>query len=141
MDARIQTLLQGNSLLWRGREISGLKALPTGFIALDSALPGGGWPRGAIVEIVASCHGIGELRLLIPARAQLSCERRIAWINPPCIPYAPALEREGIRLEDIVIVNPKPEDFGWTMEQLLRVCGMVVAWPGKLGRNGIRRLQ
>jgi hypothetical protein len=141
MDTQIQALLQGNSLLWRGRECSGLRTIPTGFAALDSTLPGGGWPLGAIAEIVVPGHGMGELRLLMPALVEASRERRVAWIDPPFIPYAPALEAENIQLEKMVVVHSSPKDFGWTMEQLLRVCGMVMAWPRKLSRNVIRRLQ
>ncbi|MCP4042167.1 MAG: SOS cell division inhibitor SulA, partial [Gammaproteobacteria bacterium] len=73
--------------------------LATGFTGLDAALPGGGWPVGALTEIFTAGDGIGELRLIMPALARLSSEGRwIVWVTPPYIPYAPALQQEGMDL-------------------------------------------
>ena len=61
-------------------------------------LPGGGWPVGAITELMPEAQGIGELSLLLPALAQLSrAGRYLAWIAPPCLPYPPALAQHGLR--------------------------------------------
>jgi cell division inhibitor SulA/protein ImuA len=108
---------------------------------LDAALPGNGWPLGALVEIIVPQHGLGELRLLLPAMARLSARREIAWIDPPFIPYAQALIAQGVNIERLLVVHPKPQDFLWTTEQLLRVCGMTLSWPGKASWNTLRRLQ
>ena len=43
--------------------------LASGFPRLDAELPGGGWPRGALTELLAEHEGIGELGLLLPALA------------------------------------------------------------------------
>lgn len=58
--------------LWRasqlgrpGREI----AWATGFAALDGVLPGGGWPAGALTELLLPHPGVGEWRLLAPVLA------------------------------------------------------------------------
>ena len=73
-------------------------AVPTGFAELDAALPGGGWPVGAITELMPETQGIGELSLLMPALAHLSrAGRYLAWIAPPCLPYPPALVQHGLR--------------------------------------------
>ncbi len=40
----INRLLQHPSL-WRGRSLARVETFPSGFAALDAALPGGGWPR------------------------------------------------------------------------------------------------
>lgn len=61
---------------WRGgRPASpGPAAIPTGFPALDAALPGGGWPLGALMEVLEERQGIGALSLFLPALAHLSGE-------------------------------------------------------------------
>lgn len=58
--------------LWRasqlgrpGHEI----AWATGFAALDAVLPGGGWPAGALTELLLPHPGVGEWRLLAPVLA------------------------------------------------------------------------
>src|SRR6476619_4914417 len=53
---------------WRGDDLAFVAStLPTGYEALDRELPGGGWPRGQLIELLADDQGIGELRLLVPA--------------------------------------------------------------------------
>ena len=41
-----------------------LRTQPTGDARLDARLPGGGWPRGALTEILVEHDGLAELRLL-----------------------------------------------------------------------------
>ncbi|MFQ5935555.1 MAG: hypothetical protein ACE5LB_04000 [Acidiferrobacterales bacterium] len=96
----LDTLLQRRDI-WRGGQLSPPPAgiLPTGFSALDASIPEGGWPQGALTEILPLREGIGELRLVLPALARLSSKNRwIAWIAPPLFPYAPALASGGINL-------------------------------------------
>jgi hypothetical protein len=45
--------------------------LATGYPKLDRQLPGGGWPRQALTEILLEHYGTGELQLLMPALARL----------------------------------------------------------------------
>src|SRR5258708_29067046 len=85
--------------IWRGDSLSqaGAPTLPCGFPGLDAELPGGGWPAGALTEILPAHEGIVELRLLGPALAGLSKRGlRLASITPPHPPYAPALPAAGI---------------------------------------------
>lgn len=120
-------------------------SVPTGFSALDVQLPGGGWPSGALTEILPAHQGIGELRLLGPALAALSRKgRRLAWIAPPHLPYAPALDAAGIDLSTLLIVRTtKRGDTLWAAEQCLRAaaCGAVLLWPQQLKYAELRRLQ
>src|SRR6266576_2016146 len=55
--------------IWRGQALSraGTPTLPCGFPGLDAELPGGGWPAGALTEILPAHEGIGEMRLQIAA--------------------------------------------------------------------------
>jgi hypothetical protein len=70
-DKQLQELLAHPSV-WRGRSRAAVETLPTGFAALDAGLPGGGWPRHGLVEILTPRPGVGELYLLLPVLAALS---------------------------------------------------------------------
>jgi hypothetical protein len=117
----------------------------SGFPELDAALPNGGWQSGTIVELMPKEIGIGELRLLMPALARISQgERYVALVSPPYIPFAPALNNHGIRLEHLLIIRAeKNTDALWAIEQTLRCksFGAVVGWPESIRDRDVRRLQ
>jgi len=119
--------------------------LPTGFAALDGRLPGGGWPVGALTEVLPAAPGVGELGLLLPALARLSRRGRwLAWIDPPHIPYAPALSVAGVDLARVVTVRPAcPADALWAAEQALGsgAPGAVLMWLPQVADRALRRLQ
>ncbi len=134
--------------LWRAREQgtgSQPPGLPTGFAALDRCLPGGGWPRRGLIEILTDRHGIGELSLLMPALAAIcgeeSGEGWLAWISPPYQPYAPALAACRIDLRRVLVVRAQP--VAWAMEQALRsgACSAALAWASSGPLAVLRRLQ
>jgi hypothetical protein len=152
----LQHLLQAG-LVWRG-DAQGLSpsaspasrsGVATGHAALDAALPTGGWPRGALTEILHAAPGQGEVQLLLPALASLSqAQRYIAFIDPPWQPYAPALSLAGIDTRFLITLGPlAPADRLWALEQLLRSehCGAALIWPcamrQTLGTKTLRRLQ
>lgn len=146
MSIELDKLLQGVPVLWRGRDSTGSTTdIETGFDALDAALPGGGWPIGALTEILSEQPGIGELRLVMPALARLGLNgRRQAWIAPPHIPYPPALLASGIDLGSTLFVRPDHSaDTLWATEKMLRsgTCGAVLAWPKTSDFRVLRRLQ
>jgi hypothetical protein len=142
----LATLLSHPSI-WRGNQLGtvSVPSLPTGFTVLDAELPGRGWPVAALTEILPEHEGIGEIRVLGHALANLSSRGRwIAWIAPPHVPYAPALRAAGIDLERFFRVNTRSlRETLWAMEQSLRdnSCGAVVAWPEKISYPDLRRLQ
>lgn len=118
--------------------------LPTGFPALDAELPGGGWPGGALIEILADRPGIGELSLLLPALRRTPAERWQAWIAPPLTPYAPALARAGVALDRLLLIEPRHDgETLWAARQALTsgACSAVLAWPQRIDTAGLRRLQ
>lgn len=140
----IADLLQANSNLWRGREHAIADTCSTGFIALDAVLPGGGWPRGCLIELAPECHGIGELMLPLPALRALARDRKpIALVRPPYTPYAPALRRAGLPLRQLLwVAETKDEDAQWASEQLLRDgAGAVLVWSDVRDDRAMRRLQ
>ena len=65
----LDTLL-ADRRLWRGQPTARpASAEPTGHAALDAALPSGGWPESALVEVLLPADGLGELRLVLPTLA------------------------------------------------------------------------
>jgi hypothetical protein len=136
-----------NPAIWRGDEPArvALPGIPTGFSELDRELPGGGWPRGVVSELLTERTGIGELSLLMPALARLS--QQDGWlmlIAPPWIPYAPALAARGIRLSKVIVARTASDkDTMWAAEQSLRAgnCPAVLLWPKTVNEHGLRRLQ
>lgn len=145
MKEALQGLL-GHPDLWLGSGKdagAGRPILPTGFADLDDLLPGGGWPIGALTEILLPGEGIGEMQLLLPCLAGPGDERLLAWIDPPHLPYPPALSAGGVRLSRLLVVSAGTDrDRLWAAEQALRsgACGAVLAWPGECDDRSLRRL-
>ena len=153
MSSSLDKLLE-NPRVWRGRDQAGQQAgLASGYAELDRHLPGGGWPRESLTEILTEHYGIGELRLLMPALARLSTETPsqdftepgwIAWVAPPFQPYPPALQQCGIDLSRMLIVRPKDAtEILWSAEQALSsgTCAAVLLWPSMFDDQASRRLQ
>ncbi len=134
-----------NPAIWRGGDCAAEPAaMPSGYAALDAVLPGGGWPAGALTEIVLAREGIGELRLTLPALARLQARGRdVVWIAPPQIPYAPALAAAGLDLARLIVVRCRSAADGqWAYEQALRApeCGAAFAWLDLRDDRVLRRL-
>jgi cell division inhibitor SulA/protein ImuA len=133
--------------VWRGGELEQAMhpTVATGHAALDRELPGGGWPTGTLSEVLHDGVGIGEITFLAGAMARASAgERLIAWVNPPHLPYAPALAQAGVPLDRCLVVRPADRDDAlWSSEQALRsgACGAVLCWLGHDEYAWLRRLQ
>jgi hypothetical protein len=132
--------------IWRGGDCAPEPAaLPTGYAALDAVLPGGGWPQGALTEMLLAHEGIGELRLALPALAQLTRGgRAVVWVAPPYRPYAPALAASGLDLARLIVVRARnARESLWAYEQALRAqdCGAAFAWMDVHEPRALRRLQ
>ncbi len=146
MNNILNNLIQ-NAQIWQAGQFKDrpVKAIASGWHTLDHFLPGHGWPQGALTELLCDTPGIGELQLLLPAmKSVVDKGRYIFWIDPPFIPYAPALAQHGIDLSKLVIIRPDtPQEGLWALEQILRSqhCGLAISWPKKLAANDIRRLQ
>lgn len=117
---------------------------PTGFAALDAELPGGGWPAGALTELLAERPGVGELSLLLPLLGATPPGRWIVCLAPPLLPYAPALARAGVPLARLLVVRPERRaDLLWSARQALAsgTCACVLAWAPRIDNGALRRLQ
>ncbi|WP_148715652.1 translesion DNA synthesis-associated protein ImuA [Chitinolyticbacter meiyuanensis] len=128
--------------IWRGSGSSTQAVLPSGHVALDAELPGGGWGLGQINELL-HVPGLGELRLLWPALRQ--SRGRVVLVAPPWPPYAPAWAQAGIAPERLIWVRPQaPADVLWALEQTLAEPDCAAAlgwWHGRLDDRHARRLQ
>lgn len=132
--------------IWRrGSEPpASLRTQPTGNADLDARLPGGGWPRGALTEILAGHDGLGEMSLLLPAIAALTrARRRVAMIGPPYIPFAPAWVAAGVDPALLVRIDAAVAGRHWSAEQCLRsgCCAAVLHWLPEADYQQLRRLQ
>lgn len=138
--------------LWRGKVATVARAvLPTGFHELDRALPGGGWPLGALTEILVDGYGLGELGLLMPALTALTKEdpanpkKWVAWVAPPFVPYAPALQQRGVNIDRLLMIHPTSSGKSrlWAIEQAIRSGSSVgvLAWVAAVDDVILRRLQ
>ena len=148
MKATVAQLVQFPGV-WRGGELEHVvhAVVPTGHARLDAELPGGGWPLGTLSEVLHDGAGIGEVRLLAGALARAAeGDRLLAWVNPPHLPYAPALAQAGIALSSCLVVRPADrEDCLWAAEQALKsgACGAVLLWMERFAEEyaWLRRLQ
>lgn len=104
--------------------------LPSGHEPLDAQLPGGGWPVGALTELLLDQPGHGEWRLLGPLLATLGRGGgRWVAITPPLRPHGPALQALGLDLTQGLWVDAASDtDAAWAAEQALRSAGR--AAPG-----------
>lgn len=143
--AALTQLLQ-DPRIWRGDSLAqaGGRTHSSGFAALDAELPGGGWPLGALSELIAP-PGSGSFSLLQPLlRRHAAGGGQIMLVNPPAVPYAPAWAQAGIDPAAISWLSLAAEaDCLWACEQALREAGcLVLAWPARpLADRTARRLQ
>lgn len=131
--------------VWQGRAApSHDSSEPTGWPALDAALPAGGWPEHAMTEILLPVDGVGELQLVLPTLARLTrASRSVMVIAPPYVPCVAGWEARGVVMSQVDIVQADERDVLWATEQCLRSgsCAAVLAWPAKADDRALRRLQ
>lgn len=138
--------------LWLGHQLARHAdlAVATGFAVLDAQLPGGGWPRRALTELLLPHPGVGELRLLAPSLVGTQRAGRLVMLfDPPAAMSATALAQLGFEVEALLVVNTRTRvipgaDSLWALEQALKSghVGAVLAWlPPRLRAERLRRLQ
>lgn len=149
MSARATPLpadLLASGLIWQADRLASpvREGWPTGFAVLDAELPGGGWPRDAIIELISDQPGIGELQLMLPMLRLSPPARWVAWVAPPFVPYAPALAAGGLDLGGLLLIRPHDQAQSiWATRQALAsgACHAVALWSGRVDNAALRRLQ
>ncbi len=79
------------------------RTVATGDAALDAQLPGGGWPVGALSEILQPQTGLAEWRLLLPALART--QGPVVLVGAPYQPFGPALAAQGLQPSRLLCVQ------------------------------------
>ena len=153
---RLQGLpdITGQAAVWRADELARNVGAtrPTGHAALDAVLPGGGWPVGALVEVLQPQAGQGEWRLLLPALGvgtpPAPSGGALVLVNPPHRPFVPALAAQGLDASRLLVLQGPmlARDAAarvWACEQALRGAGVsaVLAWLPQVRPEQMRRLQ
>ena len=105
----------------------------TGVDQLDELLPGGGWPKGGLVEIIVPYGCADATAMVLPALERLSRQGRwLAMVTPPHSARSAVFTASGINASRLMQVNPHPGRSGlWTVESMLSSgdCSAVLAWP------------
>ena len=119
------------------------QVVATGQALLDAQLPGGGWPVGALTELLQSNSVHAEWQLLAPALVRCGTAA-IVLVGPPHMPFSPALAARGVASQRLVWVQTTvAAQRLWAAEQALRCAGVdaVLAWLPQARADQLRRLQ
>ena len=133
--------------VWRGDELGHqvVESVSSGWPALDAELPGGGWPRRSVTEVLAAQPSVVEWRLLSPSLSQVvQAGGQVVVIGPPRHPHLPGLHHMGLSERQFIWVQTDaPAERLWTAEQLIKsnAAGAVIAWLPKVRPEQLRRLQ
>ena len=123
--------------------VSHAQVVPTGDALLDAQLPGGGWPVGALTEILQPPGVHSEWRLLLPALARCG-SGPVVLVGAPQLPFAPALAAQGLHAQRLLwVTEPAASTRLWVAEQALRCAEVdaVLAWLPQARSDQLRRLQ
>lgn len=103
----VQVMAQMPCAIWRATEMASFRSAVaiSGYPDLDAALPGGGWPRSSLIELLVQQAGIGEMQLIKPALARLSKNQRVALIQPPYLPHAAACRSWGLKADSLLWIK------------------------------------
>ncbi len=148
--------------VWRANQmaVDAGSVLSSGYPGLDAQLPGGGWPVGALTELLQLQSGCGEWGLLLPAlgsllpvaatvgviRAAASAQANssvLALVGAPHVPLGPALQARGLDAQRLLWVRAQaPAARAWACEQALRCADVVavLAWLPQVRSDALRRL-
>ncbi len=132
--------------VWRADALaSGVQqVVPSGHAALDAQLPGGGWPLGALCELLQDQAGRAEWQLLLPALVR-HARGAVVLVGAPVgyEPFAPALQARGLLAHRLLWVRAEDAPSRWwACEQALRCAEVaaVLAWLPQAKAAALRRL-
>lgn len=119
------------------------RVLATGEALLDAQLPGGGWPLGALTEVLQPPGAHSEWRLVLPALVR-SGSGAVVLVGASHAPFGPALDAQGLLVHRLLWVTEVAiAQRLWSTEQALRCADVdaVLAWLHPVRAEQLRRLQ
>lgn len=134
--------------VWRAGELgsASLATVDTGYAALNKVLPGGGWPQGALVEMLQPQAGLHEWGLLAPALATVQAAapaQLMVLVGAPWQPFGPALGARRLDMRRILCVHSQGPALLWATREALQCADVaaVLAWLPDARSAHLRRLQ
>ena len=140
--------------VWRAGELGGasLQTVATGYASLDQALPGNGWPQGAMTEVLQPQAGLHEWGLVAPVLAGLQSVlnsikgQMLVLIGPPHLPFGPALGAQRLNMPRMLCVRGaagNAPSLLWATREALQCADVaaVLAWLPDARSAHLRRLQ
>ena len=135
--------------VWRADALAAPQAdtVASGDAALDAQLPGGGWPVGALTELLQAPGVHLEWRLLLSA-LQRCGQGPVVLVGAPSLgstallPFAPALAGLGLPGQRLLWLRAADAQL-WAAEQALRCAPVdaVLLWLPQARGEQLRRLQ
>ncbi|MDE2419401.1 MAG: translesion DNA synthesis-associated protein ImuA [Burkholderiales bacterium] len=143
--ARVFPLSELHADVWQAHALATAPARvqATGSVALDAQLPGGGWPVGAMTEVLQHAGVHCEWRLLLPALVRCG-QGPVVLVGAPQLPFAPALAAQGLPAHRLLWIAPQAiAQRLWAAEQALRCAEVdaVLLWVAAMRPEPLRRLQ
>lgn len=131
--------------VWRADQLgqAAHSTVSSGWPALDAALPGGGWPLGSAIELLANAEML-PWRLLQPALQTASQQGPVVLIGLPLEPNVHAWAAHGIAPQRLLRILPRDDGEAlWAAEQVLRCPDTAACWLflQRPHTAGIQRLQ
>ena len=138
-----------NHVIWRAGELGGssLRTVATAYPELDAALPGGGWPQGALIEVLQPQAGVHEWGLVAAALVALQGEepgQLTVLVNTPFLPFGPALGARQLNMQRLLSVQGRDAPaLLWATREALQCADVacVLAWLPDARSAHLRRLQ
>jgi protein ImuA len=141
--------------VWRAGELGDacVQTIGTGYPDLCRVLPGGGWPCGAMTEVLQSQSGQYEWGLVAPALSALqsaSPSGLVVLVGAPYCPFGPALGARQINMQRLLnvssvttAVKTDSPAMLWATREALQCAdvGAVLAWLPDARSAHLRRLQ
>jgi protein ImuA len=137
------------SQVWRASELGSASqhCVATGYAALNNVLPGGGWPQGALIELLQPQAGLHEWGLLAPALAalqQAAPSQAVVLVGAPWLPFGPALGARQLDMRRLLCVQAGDAPaLLWATREALQCADVasVLAWLPDARSAHLRRLQ